>query len=53
MQDKLDPVAGSGRAGPDIDGPNYKTMYEASFNDPDGFWYEHGRRIDWFRPSPK
>jgi acetyl-CoA synthetase len=28
----------------------YKAMYEASINDPEGFWAEHGKRIDWIKP---
>jgi acetyl-CoA synthetase len=53
MQDKLYPVSPEWARRAHIDGPNYKTMYEASFNDPEGFWYEHGGRIDWFRPFTK
>ncbi len=28
----------------------YKRMYAASIKDPDAFWGEHGKRIDWFKP---
>ncbi len=28
----------------------YETMYARSLADPDGFWGEHGRRIDWIKP---
>ena len=28
----------------------YKAMYEASINDPEAFWAEHGKRIDWIKP---
>ncbi|MFD2239195.1 acetate--CoA ligase [Aureimonas populi] len=28
----------------------YREWYERSVSDPDGFWGEHGRRIDWIRP---
>ncbi|MBV9861378.1 MAG: acetate--CoA ligase [Alphaproteobacteria bacterium] len=28
----------------------YFRMYERSLADPDGFWGEHGKRLDWFRP---
>ena len=32
-------------------GPNdYARMYEASLNDPEGFWAKHGKRIDWMKP---
>ncbi len=33
-----------------IDKAKYRAMYEASVADPDRFWGEHGRRIDWIRP---
>jgi acetyl-CoA synthetase len=33
-----------------IDEAKYKAMYEASLRDPEVFWREHGRRIDWFTP---
>jgi acetyl-CoA synthetase len=31
----------------------YKRMYAASVKDPDTFWGEHGKRIDWFKPYTK
>ncbi|MGL5362398.1 MAG: acetate--CoA ligase [Bosea sp. (in: a-proteobacteria)] len=31
----------------------YKRMYAASIKDPDAFWGEHGKRIDWFKPYTK
>ena len=36
-----------------IDDAKYKEMYERSINDPNGFWGEHGKRIDWFKPFTK
>jgi acetyl-CoA synthetase len=33
-----------------IDDATYKQMYERSLADPDGFWAEHAKRIDWFKP---
>ncbi|KPF71156.1 acetyl-CoA synthetase [Bosea sp. AAP35] len=32
---------------------SYKEMYAASINDPDVFWGEQGKRIDWFKPYTK
>ena len=32
------------------DAAKYKAMYRASIADPDAFWGEHGRRIDWSKP---
>ncbi len=31
----------------------YKDMYAASVADPDAFWGEHGKRIDWIKPYSK
>jgi acetyl-CoA synthetase len=33
-----------------IDEAMYRAMYEASIRDPEAFWGEHGKRIDWLRP---
>jgi acetyl-CoA synthetase len=33
-----------------VDDATYRAMYAASIADPDRFWGEHGRRIDWIRP---
>ncbi|MFC3149606.1 acetate--CoA ligase [Litoribrevibacter euphylliae] len=31
----------------------YKAMYQASIDDPEAFWAEHGKRIDWMKPYSK
>ncbi|MBM3484166.1 MAG: acetate--CoA ligase [Alphaproteobacteria bacterium] len=31
----------------------YRAMYERSIKDPEGFWREHGKRIDWIKPYSK
>ena len=36
-----------------IDDAKYKQMYERSVKDPNGFWGEHGKRVDWMRPFTK
>ncbi|MFG1296759.1 MULTISPECIES: acetate--CoA ligase [Xanthobacter] len=36
-----------------VDDARYKTMYAASIEDPETFWGEHGKRIDWFQPYTK
>jgi acetyl-CoA synthetase len=36
-----------------IDDAKYKEMYKRSVQDPEGFWGEHGKRIDWFKPYTK
>ena len=33
-----------------IDNSGYEAMYDASIADPDAFWAEHGKRIDWIKP---
>ena len=35
------------------DRAKYDEMYAQSVNDPDGFWGEHGKRIDWIKPFTK
>jgi acetyl-CoA synthetase len=36
-----------------IDAAKYEEMYEASIRDPEAFWGEHGKRIDWIKPYTK
>lgn len=36
-----------------VDAAQYEKLYERSVNDPDGFWAEHGKRVDWIRPFTK
>ncbi|WP_298723058.1 acetate--CoA ligase [uncultured Ferrovibrio sp.] len=36
-----------------VDAAKYKAMYEQSVQDPEGFWAEHGKRIDWIKPYTK
>ena len=33
-----------------IDAAKYKAMYAKSVEDPEAFWMDHGRRIDWIKP---
>ena len=33
-----------------VDAAKYDEMYAASIAEPDAFWDEHGKRIDWIRP---
>ena len=32
------------------DDARYRDMYAQSVRDPEGFWGEHGKRIDWIKP---
>ena len=36
-----------------VDAQGYARMYADSLADPDAFWGEHGRRIDWIKPYSK
>ena len=36
-----------------LDKSKYDEMYKRSLSDPNGFWGEHGKRIDWFKPFTK
>jgi acetyl-CoA synthetase len=36
-----------------IDEARYEEMYQRSIKDPDGFWGDEGKRIDWFKPFTK
>lgn len=36
-----------------IDNDAYLAMYKQSIEDPDGFWGEHGKRVDWMKPFSK
>ncbi|MBX9758936.1 MAG: acetate--CoA ligase [Beijerinckiaceae bacterium] len=36
-----------------VDEAKYKEMYARSVNDPDGFWGDHGKRLDWIKPYTK
>ncbi|MBI5119488.1 MAG: acetate--CoA ligase [Rhodospirillales bacterium] len=33
-----------------IDLPKYKSMYEQSVKDPNAFWSQEGKRLDWIKP---
>jgi len=39
--------------GAHIDVAGYQEMYQRSLTDSDGFWAEHGKRIDWIKPYSK
>jgi len=40
-------------SGAHADKAKYEEMYQASINDPEGFWAEHGKRVDWMTPFTK
>ncbi len=36
-----------------VDAETYETMYAESIKNPDKFWGDHGRRLDWIKPYSK
>ncbi|WP_166377808.1 acetate--CoA ligase [Pseudoalteromonas sp. Z9A4] len=36
-----------------VDKNKYNTLYKQSIDDPEGFWGEHGKRLDWSTPYTK
>jgi acetyl-CoA synthetase len=53
MSEKVYPVSKTWAGKAYVDDAKYKRMYAASVKDPDKFWGEHGKRIDWFKPYAK
>jgi acetyl-CoA synthetase len=47
---KLHPVSPEWAARAWIDKKAYRSLYDRSISDPNGFWGEVGRRIDWVKP---
>ena len=47
---ELFPVSGDWAKRAWVDSAKYKAMYEQSVTDPEGFWAEHGKRLDWIKP---
>ena len=36
-----------------VDADKYQAMYKRSIENPEAFWAEHGKRIDWIKPYTK
>jgi acetyl-CoA synthetase len=53
MSDKVYAVPGDWAKRAWVDDAKYKSMYRRSLDDPNGFWAEHGKRIDWIKPYTK
>ena len=53
MSDKVYPVSAEWSQRAYVNAAQYQQMYEQSVSDPDGFWREHGKRIDWMKPYTK
>lgn len=50
MQGKVIEVKDAWRESAHVDDSKYREMYAASVADPNAFWAEHGKRIDWMTP---
>jgi acetyl-CoA synthetase len=53
MSDKIYEVAPDWQKRAFIDHAKYKEMYAASVADPNTFWGEQGKRVDWIKPYTK
>jgi acetyl-CoA synthetase len=53
MPDTLFPVPEWALSHAWVTDAKYKTMYAASIADPDKFWGEHGKRLNWIKPYTK
>ena len=53
MADDVIPVSPDWAKRAWIDSAKYKAMYDRSVKDPEGFWGEQGKRIDWIKPFTK
>ena len=53
MSDSLIPVSKEWSKRAYIDAAKYDEMYTRSLKDPNGFWGEEARRIDWIKPFTK
>ena len=53
MSDKIYDVPADWRKHALIDDAKYQEMYARSVKDPNGFWGEQARRIDWIKPFSK
>ncbi|NWG54628.1 MAG: acetate--CoA ligase [Hydrogenophilaceae bacterium] len=47
------PVPPEWRARAYVDDVAYRSMHAAALADPEAFWGEHGRRLDWIKPYAK
>ena len=52
-EDLIIPVPETVKADTLLTNAAYLKMYEASITDPEAFWAEHGKRIDWMTPYTK
>ena len=53
MTDTTHPPSDAFSASAHADKATYDRMYASSVQDPDAFWAEHGKRVDWIKPFTK
>ena len=53
MADQIYPPSADFIANAKINKADYDNMYAQSINNPDHFWSEHGKRVDWIKPYSK
>lgn len=53
MADKVYPVPAEWEKRVFVNASQYQAMYEKSVADPEGFWGEQGKRLDWIKPYSK
>jgi acetyl-CoA synthetase len=53
MSDQLFPVPEAFAAKAWVNEATYRAQYDRSLKDPEGFWREHGQRLDWIKPFTK
>ena len=53
MADQIYPPSADFVANAKINKADYDSMYAQSINNPDHFWSEHGKRVDWIKPYSK
>ncbi|MFO1135910.1 MAG: acetate--CoA ligase [Rhodoblastus sp.] len=53
MSEKVYAVSDEWKKRAFVDQAKYEEMYARSVSDPEGFWAEHGKRIDWIKPFTK
>ncbi len=53
MEDHIHEVSAEWKQRAFLDEAKYEDWYRRSIADPEGFWAEHGKRIDWIKPFTK
>ncbi|MCB1504082.1 MAG: acetate--CoA ligase [Hyphomicrobiaceae bacterium] len=53
MSEKVYPVPAEWKSRAWVDNDKYLEMYNRSVSDPEGFWGEMGKRLDWIKPYTK